>query len=111
MNNLKSVNIPKNAVVIGSSAFIGCSELTEVNVSVGVKIIGNYVFDGCDNLISITLPNTIELIVYNAFTGSNITEIKFDGTVAEWNAIEKNTLWNNGLKAKKIICSDGEVKL
>lgn len=111
LNNLKSVNIPKNAVVIGSSAFIGCSELTEVNVSVGVKIIGNYAFDGCDNLISITLPNTIELIVYNAFTGSNITEIKFDGTVAEWNAIEKNTLWNNGLKAEKIICSDGEVKL
>ncbi len=111
LDDLKSVDIPKNAVVIGSSSFRGCSQLTDVNIKVGVEIIGNYVFANCDNLKSITLPNTIELIVYDAFQSSNITEIKFNGTVAEWNAIEKNNGWNNGLKATKVICTDGEVEL
>lgn len=111
LDNLKSVDIPKNAVVIGSSSFRGCTQLTDVNIEVGVEIIGNYVFANCDNLKSITLPNTIELIVYDAFQSSNITEIKFNGTVAEWNAVEKNNGWNNGLKATKVICTDGEVEL
>lgn len=47
-----------------------------------------------------------------AFYGcSSPTEIKFNGTVAQWNAISNGLYWNNGVPATKVICSDGEVAL
>jgi hypothetical protein len=39
----------------------------------------------------------------------NLTNITFNGTVAEWNAIEKGVGWNDDVPVIEVICLDGIV--
>ena len=50
--------------------------------------VGDWAFFGCGNITSITLPDSVEEIGYGAFYACK-AEITYEGTVEEWNAIEK----------------------
>ena len=66
----------------------------------------------CYNLTSINIPNGVTSIGVKAFsTCYSLTSITFEGTVAEWRAIELGGLWNSRVPATEVICSDGTVKL
>ena len=67
---LTSIDIPDSVTSIGDRAFES-SDLTSVTIGNGVESIGDYAFAGCDRL----------------------TSMKFRGTEAEWNAIEKGSSW------------------
>ena len=54
--SITSCNIHETTKIIGSSAFMGCSELTDITIPDGVTRIGKDVFLQCKNLQSITLP-------------------------------------------------------
>ena len=41
---------------------------------------------------------------------SNLTAIRYEGTVAEWNAIEKESDWDKGSDNYTVYCIDGEIK-
>lgn len=75
---------------IGYEAFYYCSYyiLTSIEIPNSVTVIGDFAFSGCESLERIT----------------------FNGTVEEWNAIEKS-YWNGSVPATKVVCSDGEVAL
>ena len=63
-------------------------------------------------LESVTIPKTVTMIGYQAFSGcTSLTTIKFEGTVEQWNAIEKGWDWNYRVPATEVICSDGTVTL
>lgn len=76
-----------------------------------VTSIGEYAFDQCGWLGYFTIPKSVTFIEKYAFTYCNFNEIKFSGTVAEWNAIEKDFGWKYGVRTTKVICSDGEVEV
>lgn len=87
---LKSVTI--NGTVIGEYMFVGCTKLSTVNIGFKLKKIGSNVFNYCSALETIT----------------------YDGTLAQWQAIEKGSNWDgrsamdaaqSGLV--KIQCTDG----
>ena len=62
--------------VIGSSAFLGCSELTSLTLPDGIKWIGSSAFNGCSGLTSLTLPDGIVFIDSRAFCGcSGLTSL------------------------------------
>ena len=68
-------------------------------------------------LTLVRLPSTLKYIGKNAFSRNygddkkKIT-IEFNGTKAEWKAIEKHEDWDNGLKSDTIVkCSDGHFVL
>ena len=66
------------------------------------------------NLIFVKLvhPSKAEFIGYSAFEGcTSLTNIKFEGTVEQWNAIEKCEDWNYNVPATEVVCSDGVVTL
>jgi hypothetical protein len=67
---VKSVNIPHGVTNIGTEAFAGCTSLSSVSLPAGIKKLGWGLFFGCTAL----------------------KEIVFDGTKAEWDAIEKSEL-------------------
>ncbi len=51
-------------------------------------------------------------IGYGAFSWcSSLTSITFNGTKAEWRAIEKGSDWNKNVPATQVVCTDGTVSM
>jgi hypothetical protein len=77
-----------------------------------VTSIGHGAFALCGSLTKIVLPDSVKSIGEDVFAGcSLLTSITFEGTVEQWNAIEKDGSWNYNLPATEVICSDGTVSL
>ena len=67
----------------------------DYSVKEGTKIIASEAFDDRDGLTSIDIPDSVKSIGDFAFQKCNgLTSIKFRGSEAEWNAIEKGEYWN-----------------
>ena len=63
-----------NVTSINSSAFSGCSSLTNITMPDSVTSIGSSAFSGCSLLTSITIPNNVTGIGSSAFSGCNSLE-------------------------------------
>ena len=70
-------------------------------------------YGGANSLLSLTIPVSITYIGENAFSHCDtLTNITFNGTVSEWNAITKDSgWWNSNVPATYIQCTDGQVTL
>ena len=91
---------------------MNCVDLRTVTLNQNVTIIWNLSFTGCTSLSSINIPKEIEKMDYRLFYGCvSLSEITFDGTIEEWNALEKDAYWNEGSAITKVICTDGNVNL
>ena len=131
---LTSVTIPQAVTAIQSHAFYHTA-ITEVVVPASVKTWGKYVFSGCAKLKTARVAcDSIGAFAFTRCTAlssltisanctkigtcmltycSSLTEITYEGTKAQWDAIEKGTNWDSRHGAdhedvlSKIICSDG----
>lgn len=104
-----SVTIPDGVTSIGWSAFSGCSGLTSVTIPDSVTSIGGWAFSKC-SLTSVTIPDSVTEIGYRAFYGcSDLTTINFQGTKAQWQAIEKGNDWDVDTGEYTVICTDGTI--
>lgn len=63
------VTLPNRVIIIGQSAFSGCSELTSVTIPSSVTKIEQSAFSGCSGLTSVTIPSNVTSIGNNAFSG------------------------------------------
>ena len=82
------------ATSIGSSAFSGCSGLTEIVIPEGVTSIGNYAFWGCSSLTTMTvLPTTPPTLSSTNAISTATTKIYIPaGTLS---AYQSATNWSN----------------
>ena len=113
--NLVEVNIPKNIKDLGMWTFRDCESLEYIVIPDSVETIGlwafgncknlhtvyvgedsqlttlkNGVFDECKALRNIELPSTLKVIGAYVFRDcDSLTDIWYDGTEEDWNAIEK----------------------
>lgn len=90
--------------------YLFCSNLTAYEVPCGIENLNN-TFYGCKELKSLTIPTSV--IKMEAAFGEcySLTNIIFEGTMAQWNDIEKGSNWNQDVPATEVICSDGTVAL
>ena len=133
--SLKSVVIPPSLKKIDGFAFAGCHSLEGLTIPNGVEIIESSAFASCRSLESLTIPSSVQNIEYGAFSGctglktlviekgvgkiesvafhdcTSLSEIKYTGTVAEWEKIEKGRRWNCEAPAQFVKCCDGEVSI
>ena len=108
--NLTSVTIPDSVTIIGDSAFNGCTGLTNINIPDGITEIGTSAFNGCTGLISISIPKSVISIESQAlFKCNNLLDITFDGTIYQWENIEKGIDWNSRTGDYTVHCTDGDI--
>lgn len=112
-SSLTSIIIPDNVTNIGDHAFSGCHSLTDISIPDGITIIDVRLFDNCSSLTSITIPSSVASIGDYAFRNcSRLTSIMFNGTKAQWQAINKSSTWKNGVPATCIVhCTDGDINI
>lgn len=82
-------------IVIDSSAFANCSNLTSVYISNNITAINYNAFNGCSSLSSITLSNNIFKIDYGTFQNcTSLTTLIIPENVT---AIDSNAFMGSGL--------------
>jgi hypothetical protein len=130
---LESITLGEGMNRVGSSAFARCKNLKKVKLPNTVTYIGSYAFQDCTSLTSIILPNRLEYGITEGFSGctnlyrvfipktipklsgylfwkcASLTHIVFDGTMAEWEALQKDTNWDLDTGAYTVHCTDGDI--
>ena len=93
---------------IGNNACYGVNALFAMTVPLGVQSIGNSAFE-YSGLKAVKLPHSCTEIQKNAFRHTNLKRIMFDGTIEQWNAINKAFYWNYGIGKCQVQCLDGNL--
>ena len=102
--------IPEGVGVIGNYAFVRYDGLTSVKIADSVTSIGEHAFWECKGLKNITIGNGMTSIGDSTFLGcSGLTIINFQGTKAQWEAIEKGSYWDDNTGEYTVHCTDGTI--
>ena len=89
------MTIPDSVTNIGDSAFWGCKGLTSITIPDSVTSIGSYAFYKCTGLTSVTIGNGVKSISFYVFKYcTRLKSINYRGTKDQWNAISKESYWN-----------------
>lgn len=128
------MTLPDSVVHVGSGAFAECTQMTEVTLSRGLTCIEPGMFFLCSGLQSVVIPDGVTKISVDAFFRcssltritipasvtcigdsalalcESLTRITYRGTVAQWEAIEKEENWDTNTWHYKVYCRDGEIE-
>lgn len=82
--NMTDVVIPDSVTEIGYEAFYNCSSLAEVTIPDSVTEIGSSAFAGCTGLTEVTIPDSVTSISNGAFRDcTSLTEVIIPDSVTE----------------------------
>ena len=109
---IKSLTIPASVTTVGEQAFGECQKLETVRYS--GKVIGDRMFVRCIKLKNFTITKSTTELIGGCFNYcESLTQITYEGSLAEWNAVKKNTNWDGHSSSTvdsplvKIQCLDG----
>lgn len=108
VNTLESITLPEGLLVIDNGAFQLCSELRSITIPDSVTTIYGSAFSTCKNLREVTLGKGLTNLGNYVFAGCRGVSFRFNGTEAEWEAIDAKINWSekNGVTSNDPICSD-----
>ncbi len=108
-DNDQTFDDPKDDVrLIEENTFKGCSSLESVRLPEEMTLLSRRRFDACTTLEEITIPARVEAIDEACFAGcTSLTTIRYEGTVEEWKALPKGSLWDLDVSDCTVVCTDG----
>ncbi len=130
--SLTGITIPSSVKSISRNTFFGCEKLIQEEdgvlyvdkwvvgssfTSLAVVALRESTVGICDDafydsaLVNITIPDSVTSIGKYAFYDCALMSITFEGTVAQWRAINKASSWNYNVPPTEVICSDGVVQI
>ena len=108
--DLKEINIPSTVNTIETRAFYGCVNLEKISLPSGITVIPAWAFTCCRSLESVTISKSVTLIEHCAFSAAeSLRHIYYEGTIEEWNSIQKTNRWDELTPNYTVYCSDGSV--
>ena len=133
--SLSEINIPYSVTTIGSSAFEDCESLTSISISdvpvedeelynqadnffdnlgigenLSLKINGSFV--RCSSLTSVLISKHTTNIGNMTFDGcESLIDIRYTGTIEQWQEIKLGTCWNRYVPTKIVHCTNGDVEV
>ena len=96
-SSLERITLPDSFSNLGSGIFEGCTSLKNVVFSKNQTRIDSKAFYDCTSLASITLYRQVTGIGPQAFENTALTDIYYEGTGDEWNAMYISTSGNGKL--------------
>ena len=111
--------LPKGVVSTAEHFCVG-RDITSVTFKEGFERLGYHSFMCCNKLKSVVFPSTLKTIEELPFEYcTSLSIIRFLGSKAQWNAIDKDTLdsdgsvivsWTDGIRRPlSVICNDGVI--
>lgn len=112
LSKLTSITLPNHITELGYGSFAQCNYIESIVLPRNVVLISHSVFEHCEFLKSVVIPKSVKTIGQYAFYFcSSLTSITFEGTMEEWNNIDKGDEWHSGVLATHVQCTDGQVAL
>jgi len=111
--DVRTVVIESGVTSIGDNAFYNTDTpglTTSVTIPDTVTSIGNHAFDFCEYLTNITIPDSVISIGEGAFDGCGLTDVYYDGTQAQWDAMSIGSS-NYPLTAATLHIAEADVTL
>ena len=111
--NIQSIVLPDSLTTMGTAVFYHTNPHT-ITIGSGLTTLKKYVFKELRSLKTIYMPNTITSIESEVLAGAQALEmIVFDGTIEEWNNVEKANGWysSNVPDTAIVQCNDGDILL
>lgn len=107
---IEKVILSDSIIAIGERAFQNCRSLESINLGKSVTNIGWFAFGWCTSLQSISFSNSVINIEQNAFCScESLKTINYEGTITQWDSINKGNGWNNYTYTITVNCNDGKV--
>ena len=108
-SNLKTVRLSAGLTTLTARSFQNCSALEEIDIPEGVTLLGICAFQDCSSLQVVRLPHSLVpngdqynpyAIGHDVFNGcAALTDVYYNGTLAEWKALDVNETGNEPLLA------------
>jgi|GEM_PF-6623690 len=92
---LRSLSIPSSVKFIPKTMAFGCSALSNVEIANGPSYIDEFAFTYCSALERITIPASIVRLGSCCFSRTNLHDIDYPGTDADWKNIKKEDFWKS----------------
>lgn len=92
---LQAIELPVGLNSMEEFAFAMCGSLEELVIPEGVTVLRESLLYGCIKLKSLTIPKSVEQIEKLLFSGDERgLTITYNGSMSDWNAIEKAAYWD-----------------
>lgn len=102
---LSTVTLPKNLLTLGGECFRENRGLTQIVLPDTVTFIGTYAFKECYDLTTVNLPSSLKEMENDPFMATDISEMIYNGTKAQWETIIKEESGTSAI----VHCTDGDV--
>ena len=103
----KADNWENGVLYLGTYLVNARLNITECSVKAGTTFIAGSAFNSCDSLASVSIPASVTHIGVGAFFScTSLTEIRYAGTSAAWENVNKEMYWDMEAGDYTVICSD-----